>query len=40
DARGEVTQLSSLTISSLRPTPTPEYARPAPADTGNGVSTK
>jgi uncharacterized protein YlxW (UPF0749 family) len=35
NARGDVTQLSSLTISSLRPTPTPEYARPAPEQTGN-----
>jgi len=32
DAQGSVTQLEELTISSLRPAPAPEYARPAPED--------
>jgi uncharacterized protein YlxW (UPF0749 family) len=32
EARGNVTQRSEITISSLQPTPTPEYARPAPED--------
>lgn len=33
-AQGVVTQRDKLTITSLRPTPTPEYARPAPEATG------
>jgi uncharacterized protein YlxW (UPF0749 family) len=33
-AQGIVTQRSDLTITSLRPTPTPQYARPAPQKTG------
>jgi uncharacterized protein YlxW (UPF0749 family) len=32
EARGQVTQRSTITISSLQPTPAPEYARPAPED--------
>ena len=32
EAQGLVSQRSELTISSLRPTSTPEYARPAPED--------
>ena len=32
DAQGSVTQTDELTISSLRPAPAPEYARPAPED--------
>jgi uncharacterized protein YlxW (UPF0749 family) len=32
DARGDVTQVSALTISSLRPAEAPQYARPAPED--------
>jgi uncharacterized protein YlxW (UPF0749 family) len=32
EARGHVTQRSTITISSLQPAPTPEYARPAPED--------
>jgi uncharacterized protein YlxW (UPF0749 family) len=39
DARGDVTQVSALTISSLRAAPTPEYARPAPEQTGNREGT-
>jgi uncharacterized protein YlxW (UPF0749 family) len=35
EARGMVTQRSEITISSLHPTPAPEYARPAPVG-GNG----
>jgi uncharacterized protein YlxW (UPF0749 family) len=34
-AQGIVTQRSELTITSLRPVPVPEYARPAPEKTGN-----
>jgi uncharacterized protein YlxW (UPF0749 family) len=30
EAQGMVTQRSEIIISSLQPTPTPEYARPAP----------
>lgn len=33
-ARGRVTQRSEVTISSLRPAPRPQYARPAPETTG------
>ena len=32
DAQGSVTQSDELTITSLRPPPEPEYARPAPED--------
>jgi uncharacterized protein YlxW (UPF0749 family) len=35
DARGQVTQRSEITISSLQPAPAPEYARPAPEDGDN-----
>jgi uncharacterized protein YlxW (UPF0749 family) len=34
DAQGTVTQLASLDITSLRPVPAPQYARPAPEDNG------
>jgi uncharacterized protein YlxW (UPF0749 family) len=33
-AQGTVTQRSSVAITSLRPTPTPQYARPAPQKSG------
>jgi uncharacterized protein YlxW (UPF0749 family) len=33
-AQGTVTQRSAVAITSLRPTPTPQYARPAPEKTG------
>ena len=34
NAQGSVTQRADVVISSLRPTPTPQYARPAPQKTG------
>jgi uncharacterized protein YlxW (UPF0749 family) len=34
NAQGDVTQRTDVIISSLRPAPTPEYARPAPEKTG------
>jgi uncharacterized protein YlxW (UPF0749 family) len=34
NAQGSVTQRSNVVIASLRPTPTPQYARPAPQKTG------
>jgi uncharacterized protein YlxW (UPF0749 family) len=34
DAQGSVTQQADVEIRSLRPTPTPKYARPAPQKTG------
>ncbi|MGZ4637563.1 MAG: DUF881 domain-containing protein [Actinomycetes bacterium] len=35
-AQGIITQRTELTITSLRPVPQPEYARPAPEKTGGG----
>ena len=34
NAQGTVTQMTDVVITSLRPTPTPQYARPAPEKTG------